>query len=77
MLFIKKGGGQLTTHDISYSQRKINYIRSLFDKSIRYCIVLVHDLTNDISYDAKLNGSKICYLRVKYQKKNKIMCKNR
>ena len=28
-------------------------------------MVVVHDLTNDITYDAKLKRSKICYLRQK------------
>ena len=28
---------------------------------MKFCILVVHDLTNDISYDAKLNRSKICY----------------
>ena len=33
-----------------------NYvIRPLCDKSMKFCIVVVHDLTNDISYNAKLN----------------------
>ena len=39
-----------------------NYINGkLFDKNMKFCILVVHDLTNDISYDAKLNRSKICY----------------
>ena len=29
--------------------------RQLSDKSMKFCIVVVHDLTNDISYNAKLN----------------------
>ena len=33
----------------------------LFDKNMKFCILVVHDLTNDISYDAKLNRSKNCY----------------
>ena len=33
----------------------------LFDKNMKFCILMVHDLTNDISYDAKLNRSKNCY----------------
>ena len=28
---------------------------------MKFCIVVVHDLTNDISYDAKLNRSQNCY----------------
>ena len=33
-----------------------NYANSqLSDKSMKFCIVVVHDLTNDISYNAKLN----------------------
>ena len=39
-----------------------NYVNGpLSDKSIKFCIVVVHDLTNDISYNAKLNRSQnIC-----------------
>ena len=33
-----------------------NYVnRQLSDKNMKFCIVVVHDLTNDISYNAKLN----------------------
>ena len=33
-----------------------NYVnRQLSDKSMKFCIVVVHDLTYDISYNAKLN----------------------
>ena len=33
-----------------------NYVnRPLYDKSMKFCILVVHDLTNDISYNAKLN----------------------
>ena len=43
-----------------------NYINCpLSDKRMKFCIVVVHDLTNDISYNAKLNRSKICYFGVK------------
>ena len=39
-----------------------NYVnRPLYDKSVKFCILVVHDLTNDISYNVKLNSSKICY----------------
>ena len=39
-----------------------NYINGkLFDKNMKFCILVVHDLTNYISYDAKLNRSKHCY----------------
>ena len=55
----KSGEGQLTTHEIHYSQRKITSIINFLIKSMTFCIVVVHDLTNDISYDAKLNKSKI------------------
>ena len=47
------GEGQLTTR----SQRKITSLT--FDKSIKFCKVVVHGLTNDISYDVKLKRSKI------------------
>ena len=45
-----------------------NYInRSLFDKNMKFGIVahVVKDPTNNISYDAKLKRSKMCYLGVK------------
>ena len=33
-----------------------NYVnRQLSDKSMKFCILIVHDLTKDISYNAKLN----------------------
>ena len=39
-----------------------NYINGkLFDKNMNFCILVVHDLTNDISYDAKLNRSQNGY----------------
>ena len=41
---------------------------------MKFCIVVVHGLTNDISYDVKLNRSKILLLGGKIVK---IMCKNR
>ena len=38
-----------------------NYVnRQLSDKNMEFGIMVVHDLTNDISYDAKLNRSKTC-----------------
>ena len=39
--------------------------RQISDKSMKFGIMVVHDLTNDISYNAKLNKSKICYFWVK------------
>ena len=43
-----------------------NYVnRPLSDKSMKFCTVVVHNLTNDISYIAKLNKSKMCYFGVK------------
>ena len=39
--------------------------RPLSDKSMKFGIMEVHDLTNDIDYKAKLNRSKICYFGVK------------
>ena len=52
---------QLTTHEISYSQRKIKSIVHFLIKNMKFCIVVVHNLTYDISYDAKLYKSKMCY----------------
>ena len=46
-----------------------NYVnRPLSDKSTKICIVVVHDLTNDICYNAKMNRSKICYFGVNSKK---------
>ena len=43
-----------------------NYINGkFFYKNMKFCILVVHDLTNDISYDAKLNRSKNCYFGCK------------
>ena len=39
-----------------------NYISGkLFDKNLQFCVLVDHDLTNGISYEAKLNRSKNCY----------------
>ena len=39
-----------------------NYVnRPLSDKSMKFGIMVVHDLTKDISYNAKLNRYRICY----------------
>ena len=35
------------------------------DKSMKFGIMVVYDVTNDISYNAKLNRSKIFYFGVK------------
>ena len=52
-----------------------NYINGkLFDKNMKFCILVVYDLTKDISYDAKLNRSKNCYFGGKIVK---ILLKNR
>ena len=36
--------------------------RLVFDNSIKFCIVEVHDLTYDISYNAKRNRSEFAIL---------------
>ena len=41
---------------------------------MKFCILVVHDLTKDISYDAKVNRSKNCYFGGKIVK---ILWKNR
>ena len=52
-----------------------NYIKSkLFDKNMTFWILVVHNLTNDISYVSKLNRSKNCYFGGKIVK---IPWKNR
>ena len=69
-----RGEVQLTTHEIRYYQRKITSIVNFFDKSMKFRIIVVHDLTNNISYDVKLKRSKIRFFGGKIVK---IMCKNR
>ena len=49
----------------------------LFDKNMKFCILVVHDLTNDISYDTKLNRSKNGYfwgkiVKIMWKKSQKI-----
>ena len=39
---------------------------------MKFCKVVVHGLTNDISYDAKLNRSKIWFLGGKIVKSKEI-----
>ena len=49
-----------------------NYVnRPLSDKIMKFGIMVIHDLTNDISYNAKLNRSKFCYFGGKIVK---IIC---
>ena len=43
-----------------------NYVnRQLSDQSMKFGIIVVDDLSNDISYNAKLKRSKFCYFGVK------------
>ena len=43
-----------------------NYVNGpLSDKNMKFYIMVVNDLTNDISYNAKLDRSKICFFGVK------------
>ena len=50
---IKMGEGQLPAHEIPLYPME-NYINGkLFDKSMKFCILVVHDLANDISYDGE------------------------
>ena len=43
-----------------------NYVnRPLSDRNMKFGIIVVHDLTSDISYNAKLNRSKMSYFGVK------------
>ena len=43
-----------------------NYVnRPLTDKSMKFGIMVVHDLINDISYNVKLNRSEIRYFGLK------------
>ena len=45
-----------------YSQWKITSVLMVnFDKNMKFCILVVHDLTNNISYDATLKRSKNFY----------------
>ena len=62
---LKMGEDQLPAHEITLKAME-NYINvKLFDKNMKFGILVVHDLTTDISYDAKLNRSKNCFLGVK------------
>ena len=43
-----------------------NYVnRPLSNKNMKFGMMVVHGLTNNISYNAKLNRSKISYFGVK------------
>ena len=53
------------THTVTHSPADYCNHRSLFDKSMKFGTRVVLDITWDISYDAKLNRSKICYFGVK------------
>ena len=56
-------------------QREITSIINFCYKNVKFCIVVVHDLTNDISYDVKLNRSKIWFFGM--GRVEKFICKNR
>ena len=58
---LKMGEGQLAAHEIPFSPIENNINGKFFDKNMKFCILVVRDLTNDITYDAKLNMSKNCY----------------
>ena len=51
---LKWGRASLHHMQYRYSQKKITPLVNLFDKSMTFRISVVHDLTNDMSYDAKL-----------------------
>ena len=80
-VLIHRGGGEnnvlQTKNGERVSLQHMKYIitinRSHFDISMKFCKVVVHDLTNDFSYDAKWNRSKFCCFGGKIVK---IMCKN-
>ena len=58
---LKMGEGLFPAHEIPLWPME-NYINGkLFDKNMKFYIMVVHDLTNDISYDSKLDRSKNCY----------------
>ena len=59
-----KGVSAYNTQNTLYPME--NYVNcQLSDKNMKFGIMVVHDLTNDISYNSKLNWSKICYFGVK------------
>ena len=65
---LKMGEGQLTAHEIPLYPTE-NYINGkLFDKNMKFGILVVHDVTNDITYDAKLKRSKNFYFMGKIVK---------
>ena len=52
-----------------------NYVnRPLYDKSMKFCIVVDHDLTNGFSHNSKQNRSQNSLF---WGKKVQILCKNR
>ena len=58
---LNMGEDQLQAHEIPLYPME-NYINGKhFDKNMKFCILVVHDITNEISYDAKLIRSKNCY----------------
>ena len=59
-----KGVSAYNTQNTLYPME--NYVNRPFsDKSMKFGIMVVHDLTKDISYNVELNRSKICYFGVK------------
>ena len=52
VLQTKNGEGQLTTHEIRLYPIENFINHKLFDKIMKFCILVVHDLNCDISYDA-------------------------
>ena len=59
VLQTKNGGGPASS--TCYSQWKITSMVNFLLKNMKFCTLVVHDLINYISYDAKLNRSKNCY----------------
>ena len=60
---MRRGVGLQYTKYVIASGKYVN--RPLSNKSMKFCIAVVHNITNDIGYNAKLNRSKISYFGVK------------
>ena len=62
VLQTKDGGGPAySTWNTVFANGKLHQWLTFFHKNMKFCILVVHDLSNDISYDTKLNRWNNCY----------------
>ena len=61
MFYRQKNRGRVRPQHMKYviANGKFTSIVNFLIKSMKFCRVVVHGLTNDISYDVKLNRFKI------------------